>query len=731
MKHQQQTASSGMPKSLQPGHYLSWQQRIYRVTALDPQQPLVIHAETIPGGERVQLALTTLFAAPQTPQDTPLFATSLEALDAQLAQRTVPLSEAGTDELPASFLVKAQIIVQTVEMVSRLVQEDERRARGRREAWSRTQAVRRALATCEGAVIQVQVKDTSSEHILHPTFSTYYKYERLYRTYGGDCTRIAASFRRSTFRTARLSRAQLHFSEMCLVLYYGHTRVTKARAYQLAREILDHRTHGYWIDPERCGQAIPENLVTELLDPAIPMQALLDNPEKAALLTRITMPSRAWFCGYATYLEATADTGQQLMTQRLGQGVWEQYHLVFETFVHRAQLPLQYVFADHWLVNAWIVDDETRSHPSRLWLTLLIDAYSRSILGMALLAEEPCIESIQSALRHAIWHKSSHTRLGLDGDWSCYGIPQQLFLDNAWAHHSHSLEHLARAVSRNGVYNAIDLVFRPPYKGRYGAIIERLFRNFSGQLRELVAGAMASKSPQEVRIAASRACLLSTDLDWLLQRLILTYQHTPHRELGGMTPHQKWCEGVQTSGLPLVPAFTPEMDRLFLRLYPQPRQVRSRGIPAFGLNYWSAELGGIERRGRDGSPVRYHFRYDPTDISRISLFRDGTWVGDGRARELQRADGTYQQVSLAEWQVAKRQVAARTREAEGKTPAELVLVTDLETLATQRAHEKRAAQHKVPRPAPLRGEQQARAAQDAPPAELDEETQRVLRFLYS
>ena len=36
MKRQQQTASPGMPKSLQPGHYLSWQQRIYRVTALEP-----------------------------------------------------------------------------------------------------------------------------------------------------------------------------------------------------------------------------------------------------------------------------------------------------------------------------------------------------------------------------------------------------------------------------------------------------------------------------------------------------------------------------------------------------------------------------------------------------------------------------------------------------------------------------------------------------------------------
>src|SRR5438034_10417217 len=68
----------------------------------------------------------------------------------------------------------------------------------------------------------------------------------------------------------------------------------------------------------------------------------------------------------------------------------------------------------------------------------------RTAVGIALLPEEPCIESIQSALRHSIWHKTSHTQVNVDGKWDCYGIPQQLFLDNAWAHHSHSLENLAR-----------------------------------------------------------------------------------------------------------------------------------------------------------------------------------------------------------------------------------------------------------------------------------------------
>jgi putative transposase len=349
---------------------------------------------------------------------------------------------------------------------------------------------------------------------------------------------------------------------------------------------------------------------------------------------------------------------------------------------------------------------------------------------MALLPEEPCIESIQSALGHSIWHKTSHKRLGIDGAWDCYGIPQQLFLDNAWAHHSHSLENLARVISCHGIYNPIDLVFRPPYKGRYGAIIEGLFRNFSEQIKELAVGAIASKSLKESRAAAKQACLLYSDMDRLLHQLVLSYQHTPHRELGGMTPHQKWSEGIHGSGLPLIPAFTPEMERLFLRMHPHTRQVRSRGIPAFGLNYWSAELGGIERRERDGQAIQYHFRYDPAAISRISLFRDGIWVGDGYAKELQLADGTYRHISLAEWKMAKRQVAQGVDGTEGKTPAEVVLVSDSTEVGKQRTKEKKATQRRA-----SKGEASCLNVpqQEAPSpsnAAVDEETERVLRFLH-
>ena len=378
------------PNTLQPGYYIFWQQRTYQVVAIDPDNALLLHVQPFPDAPGTTLSLLDLLAVPRTSSVAPLFAPTLEALHQQIEERYGLVLGTMTHDLPDSFVIKARIVTSVVETVRRLVSADERRANIRGEAISHQQAIRRALLTINKTAIHMEARGTSQEIRLHAGLTSYYKYAALYDAYHGDEAQIAASFRRSTFRLSRITSAQFHFVDTCLLLYYGNTRSTKKRVYTLSEDILK-RTKGYWVNPVQCGATVPENLVTELLDLKIPMQAILDNPEKKALLTPIEMPSTGWFSGYTRYIEAQPDQGQHIITERLGKGMWEQFHLVFDTFVRRAQFPLQYVFADHWLLDAWIVDEETRSKPSRLWLTLLIDAYSRSILGMALLYEDPCI----------------------------------------------------------------------------------------------------------------------------------------------------------------------------------------------------------------------------------------------------------------------------------------------------------------------------------------------------
>jgi hypothetical protein len=234
-------------------------------------------------------------------------------------------------------------------------------------------------------------------------------------------------------------------------------------------------------------------------------------------------------------------------------------------------------------------------------------------------------------------------------------------------------------------------VFRPPYRGRYGALVERFFGNLAGQIRSLLPGALHSSQPQHVRQAVRDACLLYQDVNRFVHQTILHYQHTVHSELQGMTPHEKWLEGMQM-GLPLVPPQTPEMLRAFWRLHPQTRVVSSKGICAFGMAYGSPELSQAARYDRQGKRVPYAFRYDPANIGCLALFRDGRWVGDVYAHPLRQPDGSWLTLSLAEREMAQRMA----REAGDSSRDWLHYLHDLDALVQQRQQERRQTRRAAP-----------------------------------
>lgn len=210
-------------------------------------------------------------------------------------------------------------------------------------------------------------------------------------------------------------------------------------------------------------------MIERLLNARQPIDDLLADKEQVQYLTQIKLPSRSWFYGYVRWVEAQPNEGTKSYIIRHGQAEWEANFLLFDRFCQTATLPLQYVFADHYKLDVLHVDDEFREVLGRLWLTLLVDAYSRMVLGLHISYEDPTIESIQQALQHAIWPKQNLSEFKIDLSWLCYGVPQRLLLDNAWAHHSYSLETHTQALAGGGRYTQMELVFRPPYQARYGA----------------------------------------------------------------------------------------------------------------------------------------------------------------------------------------------------------------------------------------------------------------------
>src|SRR5260370_39756549 len=104
------------PNTVQPGHYIFWQQCSYQVTALDPGNALLLHVQLLAGGLETTLSLLDLLAVPGTNPSAPLFAPTLEALHQQIEEHHGRLSGTVTDDFPMSYAIKAHIVTSVVDV---------------------------------------------------------------------------------------------------------------------------------------------------------------------------------------------------------------------------------------------------------------------------------------------------------------------------------------------------------------------------------------------------------------------------------------------------------------------------------------------------------------------------------------------------------------------------------------------------------------------------------------
>lgn len=656
---------------LRPGYWFLHQNQLYEICIWDSKHPLQVSAQAANSNEQKTFTLTELFAANPPTQFAATVAELTESAEMQ-ETRAMPVLDAAS--MPEPLLERAKHIIQTVEAVENGV------ARIHREEKdvSRTVALERM---CRALPIPIAL-------------CTYYKYRRLYKKYQADQAQIAMALHRKTYGKTRTDPNVLHFVDTIIQRFYrSNPPLRKETVYQILQQMW-HHNHHWWLDVVNSGTEGCDDLIELLLDARSGIDQALANPSYRFRLNQIQLPSRSWFYNYVHWFDSQPEIGGETYRIRHGQAAWEANFRLFDRFVDMATLPLQYVFADHYKLDVFHVDDEYRETLSRLWLTVLIDAYSRAVLGLFLGYEDPCIESVQGALRHAIWPKTELEAFGITMPWDCFGIPQRISLDNAWAHHSHSLENLARVLAGGGRYTAMDIVFRPPYQARYGGLVERLFGNLSGQLRERLSGAILRPDQRCWHNASEGACLLYRDVEQIIFQLITDYLHTPHRELAGMTPHEKWLTGMQLM-TPVPPPMTPQLSRCFWRLHPQTRTANRSGICLFGLHYWDASLSDLRSRNRQGQRRHLHLHYDPSDISRVAVFEKGEWLGDAYAQEFRLADGRYEAVSLWELEMAKALVRQQHQGRLPRPQSWLIHLLETRELIAQRQAEKKHIRRKV------------------------------------
>jgi putative transposase len=321
--------------------------------------------------------------------------------------------------------------------------------------------------------------------------------------------------------------------------------------------------------------------------------------------------------------------------------------------------PLECVQMDHVQLDMKVVDAETREPiEKRPWLTLVIDCYSRMIVGYFLSLMHPSAFAAGVALYMGIMPKRDLlAKLDLPGRWPVYGKFRKVFSDNA-------KEFKGTLLQRACEEHQIDLQLRPVKTPKYGAYIEAMVGNVNKQLHKRRGTTHRApdispdydSSEKSVYTLAALECEI---VDWIVN----SYHVDRHSSLN-TTPLHKWERGLLGDakspgvGLPPMPV---NHEKLRLDFLPYQR----RAIHPYGVEmdrmYYHEVLNrwiGAPDPDKPEKKQKFIFHYDPRTIRKI-------WFWDPEVKqhfEIPLKDTTWPDISWSEYDEYH---AAMTKEGNG------------------------------------------------------------------
>jgi putative transposase len=256
---------------------------------------------------------------------------------------------------------------------------------------------------------------------------------------------------------------------------------------------------------------------------------------------------------------------------------------------------------DHTRADVLVVD-QSGEVLGRPWLTIVVDTYSRCIMGIHLGFDAPSSAVVCLGLRHAIMPKQYSSAYELRGNWGTYGLPQYLYTDGGKDFRSQHLEQVA---------TELGIVLCLRRKPSDGGIVERPFGTFNAQFFSTLPGYVNSNVMERSPRAESEACLTLMQLEQLLVRYIVDhYNQAIDARMGNQTRIGRW-EAGRIAQLPLLGER--ELDLCLMRR-DQRKVYRSGYVQFANLTYQGEHLAAYA-----GETVI--LRYDPRDITTVLIYQ--------------------------------------------------------------------------------------------------------------
>jgi putative transposase len=270
--------------------------------------------------------------------------------------------------------------------------------------------------------------------------------------------------------------------------------------------------------------------------------------------------------------------------------------------------PFHICHIDHTELDIELLCSNTGRNLGRPWLTLLIDAFSRRLLAVALAFDPPSYRACMIVLRECV---RRHNRL-----------PQIVVVDGGKEFESVYFETLLAR------YECTKKT-RPPAKARFGSVCERIFGTTNTQLIYNLAG--NTQITKEVRVVTSSVnprhhavWTLGRLYDRLFEWAYEIYDTTEHPALG-QTPRDCFADGLARAGSRVHRAIAYDDE---FRIMTLPTTTKGtawvspgRGVKIHHLHYWSSIF-----RDPAVEQTSIPVRYDPHDAGTAYAYVGKRWV---------------------------------------------------------------------------------------------------------
>lgn len=271
--------------------------------------------------------------------------------------------------------------------------------------------------------------------------------------------------------------------------------------------------------------------------------------------------------------------------------------------------PLQRVEVDNTPLDLLVIDEATRLVLGRPWITVMIDRFSRMVVGFYVSFRKPSVESVLRCLRHAMLPKRymGEKYPEIRAVWPCFGLIELIVCDNGLEFHAKDLEAACADIGTH-------LLYCQPRTPHLKGVIERFLKTLNYNFLHFVPGTTYSTYAKRLNYdSVAKATLTLGELKQILHKWIVeVYGATYHRGINA-APLQRWSEGMESD----PPEIAPDPQRLKVYLgQVETRQLDQNGVQLNNLRYTSVAL---QRIRGDKNSVEVTVRYDPDDLGVVHV----------------------------------------------------------------------------------------------------------------